>query len=194
MKKAMFLVASATITITIFLAACSGGVQTSSSEPISHDSLIRRGDYLVTTMGCDDCHTSKKVGPTGVELDLEHRLGGHLSANPLGKADPGVMKNGWVLFSMSQTALMGPWGISYSANISSDATGIGNWTEEQFTTALRKGKSKGLAEGRDLLPPMPWQGYAKLSDADIKAIFAYLKSTKPVNNLVPAPMPLQDIK
>jgi len=41
---------------------------------------------------------------------------------------------------------------------------------------------------RPLLPPMPWPGFAKASDEDLKAIFAYLKSTPPVENRVPAPV------
>lgn len=80
-------------------------------------------------------------------------------------------------------------GVSFSANLTSDSTGIGGWTEEQFAKALRQGKSKGLDGNRQLLPPMPWPNYITLTDADMKAIFAYLKSTKPVKNVVPAPIP-----
>lgn len=55
--------------------------------------------------------------------------------------------------------------------------------------ALRKGKYKGLENARDLLPPMPWFNFSHLTDEDLKAMFAYLKSTKPVNNVVPPPIP-----
>ena len=75
--------------------------------------------------------------------------------------------------------------MSFSANLTSDPTGIGNWTEEQFFRAIREGKSKGLAESRPLMPPMPWQQYRNLKDEDLRAIFAFLKSTKPVENRVP---------
>jgi hypothetical protein len=194
MKKTIIVIAAIIATVSGVLIACTGAPKGINAESISKDSLIKRGDYLVTAMGCDDCHTPKKMGPKGPEFDLEHRYAGHLADSKMGKADLSVMKNGWVLFSMLGTATVGPWGMSFAANITSDATGIGNWTEEQFFTAMRKGKYKGLEESRPLLPPMPWQAFAKLNDTDIKAIFAYLKSTKPVNNLVPAAVPLQDLK
>ena len=73
-----------------------------------------------------------------------------------------------------------PIGIVRTSNITPDPErGIGNWTEEQFFRALREGKSKGLKESRPLLPPMPWFVYKNFSDTDIRAIFAFLKSTKP---------------
>ena len=87
------------------------------------------------------------------------------------------------------TSWIGPWGISYTANLTSDSTGIGNWKEEQFIYALREGKYKGLPSSRPLLPPMPWQMYKHMTDGELKAIFAYLKSTKPINNVVPPPEP-----
>jgi hypothetical protein len=68
-------------------------------------------------------------------------------------------------------------------------TGIGNWQEENFMRAIREGKFKGIAAGRDLLPPMPWEMYKNLTDDELKAIFAYLKSTKPIKNIVPDPTP-----
>jgi hypothetical protein len=154
---------------------------------ISKDSLIKRGSYLVNAMGCDDCHSPKKFGPQGMELDMEHRFGGHLAGSKLRKPNTSVMKDGYMLFALDLTSAVGPWGQSYAANISSDATGIGNWTEEQFFRAIREGKSKGLKESRPLLPPMPWFVYKNLNDTDIKSIFAYLKSTKPVENRVPGP-------
>jgi hypothetical protein len=39
------------------------------------------------------------------------------------------------------------------------------------------------------LPPMPWFNYTRMADEDIEAIFKYLKSTNPVRNVVPAPIP-----
>jgi hypothetical protein len=160
---------------------------------ISKDSMMKRGSYLVSAMGCDDCHSPKKMGPNGPELDMEHRFGGHLANAPLGKPNTSVMKDGYMLFAMDLTSAVGPWGQSYSANISSDETGIGNWSEEQFMTAIREGKSKGLKEGRPLLPPMPWFVYRNLSDTDLKSIFAFLKTTKPVANRVPGPKSLKEL-
>lgn len=194
MNKKLLVLTAITSTVVLALIACNDQTK---AEPtvavISKDSLIKRGEYLVTTVGCDDCHSPKKMGPKGPELDMEHRFAGHLSTSGLGKPDPSVMKNGWVLFSQDLTAMMGPWGISYAANITSDATGIGNWTEAQFIKCLREGKLKGMDETRPLLPPMPWQNFGKMSDTDLKAIFAYLKTTKPVENVVPGPKPLTEL-
>jgi hypothetical protein len=76
-------------------------------------------------------------------------------------------------------------GVSFSANITSDDTGIGSWTLEQFKKAFTKGRYKGLDNTRPLLPPMPWENYRNMADDDVESIFLYLKSTKPVKNIVP---------
>lgn len=195
MKKTILIITALTGVVVTGLIACTSGLAKSENESfiISNDSLIKRGSYLVNSIGCDDCHSPKKFGPNGPELDMEHRFGGHLANSPKAKVNTSVMKDGWILFGMDLTTAVGPWGQSYSANISSDATGIGNWTEEQFMRALREGKSKGLKEGRPLLPPMPWFVYKNLNDTDIKAIFAYLKTTKPVENRVPGPRTLAEL-
>lgn len=154
--------------------------------------LIKRGDYLVTVMVCDDCHTPKKMTPNGPEPDLTRRLSGH-PANEVFLADD--LKNKLIkdeqvaVFSAGLTAIAGSWGVSYAANLTPDETGTGNWTEANFFKAIREGKYKGMDGGRSLLPPMPWQQYRNLSDADLKAIFAYIKSLKPINNMVPRPIP-----
>jgi hypothetical protein len=157
------------------------------SENISHDSLVKRGKYLVEIMGCHDCHSPKKMGPQGPYPDPDRLLSGQPADMPIAKFDTGTTKN-WVLFNGMLTTTVGPWGISFSANITSDSTGIGAWTEQQFFRAIREGKYKGLENSRPLLPPMPWPGIAKASDDDLKAIFTYLKSTKPVKNVVPQPL------
>src|SRR6476661_10337183 len=157
------------------------------NQAVSHDSLVKRGGYLVATIGCDDCHSPKTMGPQGPQLDMERRLSGYPSDRPIAKADKGVLHTGYFLMGGDLTSSVGPWGMSFAANLTSDSTGIGNWTEAQFLTAIRKGKSKGIESNRDLLPPMPWQNFSHLSDDDLRAIFAYLKSTKPVHNVVPAP-------
>lgn len=82
------------------------------------------------------------------------------------------------------TAFVGPWGISYASNLTPDReTGIGAWSEKDFMLAMRKGKHLGV--GRPILPPMPWQSVGSLSDPDLRALFAYLKSQPPVKNKVP---------
>jgi hypothetical protein len=62
----------------------------------------------------------------------------------------------------------------------------GLWTEELFIRAMRTGKHIGTS--RPILPPMPWPNYAKATDQDLKAIWAYLRSIPPVRNLVPDPV------
>lgn len=159
-------------------------------EPVAmtHETLVKRGQYLVTIMGCNDCHSPKKMGAHGPEPDPALLLSGHPSGESLAPFDSKATA-GWVLFNMNATAMVGPWGISYAANLTSDSTGIGGWTERQFFKAIREGKYKGLDGNRMILPPMPWPMYAQASDDDLKAIFTFLKSTKPVKNVVPAPVP-----
>ncbi len=175
------------------IVSCKNETKVTANTEITQDSLIRRGDYLVATMGCDDCHSPKKMGPKGPEIDMDRRLSGHPADMKPGKVDLSVMKEGWVLFNMQQTAAVGPWGMSFAANITSDNTGIGDWSEEQFFKAMKHGKYKGLDGSRPLLPPMPWQAFTKMHDNDLKAIFAYLKSTKPVENLVPSAKPITEL-
>ena len=160
---------------------------TGSAKEISRDSLINRGKYLVNIIGCGDCHSPKKMGPHGPEPDTALLLSGHPAQMPLGKIDTSSLKS-WVLFNMVNTAAVGPWGVSFASNITSDSTGIGAWTEEQFFTALRTGKAKGISSNRMLLPPMPWPNFAQMSDEDMKAMFLYLKSTQPVSNVPPQPI------
>jgi len=125
--------------------------------------------------------------PNGPSPDPEKLLSGHPADLPLASFDKDLVKD-WILFNPHLTAIAGPWGVSFAANITADETGIGNWTEEQFFRAIRQGKYKGLEGGRPLLPPMPWQVYRVMTDDDLKAIFQYLKSTKPISNVVPAPI------
>ena len=93
------------------------------------------------------------------------------------------------MFYPDLTAAAGPWGITFAGNLTPDETGIGNWTEEQFAKAFTEGKSKGLDNGRMLLPPMPLENYKDMKAEDVSAIFSYLKSLTPVKNVVPAPIP-----
>lgn len=74
----------------------------------------------------------------------------------------------------------GPWGDVQSANITPDKTGISYYDENRFIEAMRTGS----VMGRPLNPIMPWDGYRHMSDEDLKAIFAYLRTVKPVVNRV----------
>lgn len=194
MKKTTIVLSIAALGTLALTFACQSPSASTEPVAISNDSLVKRGAYLVNTMGCDDCHTNKVMGPNGPELDMANRLGGHLASQPIGPIDKSVLSKGWVLFSMGTTAAFGPWGVSYAANLTSSEHGIGNWSEEQFMTAIKHGKFKGMKEGRPLLPPMPWQGFAKMNEEDLKAMFAFLKSTKPVDNIVPAWVPFDEVK
>ena len=92
--------------------------------------------------------------------------------------------------NMHLTAWAGPWGTSFTANLTPDKeTGLGEWTEEAFMQALRTGKHQGQPNGRPILPPMPWPGFAQATDTDLKAIWAYLRSIPAVKNHVPLPVP-----
>lgn len=155
----------------------------------NQQSLIRRGEYLVTGIGCADCHSPKKVGQRGPEEIPELKLSGYPQDMELPPIIPAALEQGWILMSGDLTVAVGPWGVSFAANITSDETGIGNWSFEQFKIAMQEGKFKGIKNGRDLLPPMPWPNFSHLTDDDLKAMYAYLQSTEPVENVVPAPIP-----
>ncbi len=152
------------------------------------ESPVERGKYLVTGMGCSDCHTPKKMGLKGPELDMTKLLSGQPADDRL--PPPPALTGPWVaVTNVHLTAWKGPWGMSYSANITSDPeTGIGNWTEETFVAAMKTGKHMGAAAGRPILPPMPWPAMSQLKDDDLKAMFAYLKTVPAVKNKVPEPV------
>jgi mono/diheme cytochrome c family protein len=155
----------------------------------SGEDIVKRGEYLVTIMGCHDCHSPKKMGPNGPEIIPELMLSGAQANNPMVKYDTAWTNKGFAIFYPDLTSSAGPWGVSFAGNLTPDPTGIGTWTEAQFKNALTQGKFKGIDGGRMLLPPMPWFNFTEMKDEDIKAIFAYLKSINPVKNVVPAPVP-----
>lgn len=155
-----------------------------------HQSLEDYGKHLVNISGCHDCHTPRKMGPNGPEMDMELALSGHPTSMPLPDIDRAELEKKGIAATQSMTAWLGPWGVSYAGNITSDDdTGIGQWTEEQFFIALREGKYRGVRNARPMLPPMPWEVFQNMSDTEIKAIYAYLQSTKPISNQVPYAIP-----
>lgn len=145
---------------------------------------IKRGEYLAKISACHDCHTPLKMGPKGPEPDMTRMLSGHPESLVMPKS-PEIGQGPWVYVgSGTNTAYAGPWGISYAINLTPDQnTGIGIWTEDMFVKALRTGKHFGTS--RPILPPMPWQSYSNMTDEDLKAMFAYLKSIPPITNKVP---------
>lgn len=148
---------------------------------------IEKGKYLVEIMGCADCHAPKKMTAQGPIPDPTLGLSGHPAKTPLPKINKEALKD-WTLFPQGLTAGVGPWGVSFAANLTPHATGIGSWSEEQFIIAMTEGKSKGIRTARPLLPPMPWQNYVHAKKEDLVAIFAYLKSCTPIENPVPQPI------
>ena len=111
---------------------------------------VRKGFYLVTIGHCMECHTPF-VERGGIDV-----------ANSLGKGG---------------REFPGPWGVSKSRNITSSKTaGLGNWTDAEIKAAITQGKSR---DGSPLKGPMGYQYYAKMTDADLDAIVAYLRTVPP---------------
>lgn len=173
--------------VAVIILPVAGLLLAAKSPQEAEAAKVARGKYLVTFGDCNDCHTPMKMGPRGPEPDLSRLLSGHpdnAHLPPPPKLPPGQ----WSVVAAGLTAWAGPWGTSYAANLTPDRnTGMGIWTEEVFINSMRTGKHYGVA--RDILPPMPWQGLAALSDEDLKAIYAYLRSIPPITNRVPAPAP-----
>ena len=151
------------------------------ATPAEHQ--IAKGKKLVETHDCHACHTPFKMGANGPEPDMALALSGHpekLVMPPPPKLDAPW---GWVAAN-TNTAFAGPWGISYSINLTPDPdTGIGKWKDTEFVQAIKTGKHLGV--GRPIMPPMPWPAYKNLSDQELRQIFAYLKSVPAIKNKVP---------
>jgi len=158
-------------------------------KEMTKEEMQKRGAYLVNLGGCNDCHSPKIFTAMGPVPDTTKLLSGHPAGTKLLPVDANLIQPGkWYLGSSDMTAWAGPWGVSFTANLTPDEpTGIGTWTEEVFIKALRSGKHMGV--GRPILPPMPWQAVGQVNDEDLKEIFAYLKSLPPVRNKVPDPIP-----
>ena len=148
---------------------------------------IKRGQYLVSTSACHDCHTPWKMGPKGPEPDMTRALSGH----PEGVAmpPPPKLEGPWVgAMAATMTAWAGPWGVSFTANLTPDPeTGLGKWTQRNFVETIRTGRHMG--RGREVLPPMPIAVYRNFTDADLEAIFSYLQTLPAIRNRVPEPLP-----
>jgi hypothetical protein len=123
-------------------------------------------------------------------LDTSKLLSGHPENAPVPSWLPKDMQRKAVMATANEslTAWAGPWGVSFAINLTPDKdTGIGEWSEKLFIQMARTGKHQGQPNGRDILPPMPWFNLKDLTDADLKAIWAYLRSLPPVKNQVPLP-------
>jgi hypothetical protein len=168
----------------VLAAACGDGAPDRAKQ---QQEQLERGRYLVTTSACHDCHTPWKMGANGPEPDMSRALSGHpatLQMPPAPELPPGP----WVMTAAAtNTAWAGPWGVSFTANLTSDReTGIGAWTEQNFIDTIRNARHMG--NGRPLLPPMPAPVYANMTDADLAAMFAYLQTVPAIANKVPPPV------
>lgn len=125
--------------------------------------IIDRGAYMIELLGCGSCHTN---GAFDGEPDMSKALAGSNTGiafiNPLGDKYPGIV---------------------YPSNITPDEeTGIGSWSDRQITNAIRSGIGR---HGNRRIATMPWQGYSRLTDDDVAAVVAYLRSIEPIRNTVP---------
>ena len=183
-----------TAVMVVAMAAFSGAMlraidaseQNSAVSPEQKKARVERGAYLVGMMGCNDCHTPWKMGPQGPEPDLTRALTGHPQDVVMPPAP--AASGPWIWHgAATNTAFAGPWGVSFTANLTPDKeTGLGTWTEEMFIATMRTARHQG--KGRPILPPMPVKMIGRANDEDLKSIFAYLQSLAPVKNKVPAPV------
>ena len=180
----------ATVALSVMLA--SSIAQAANQKPAPE--VIARGKDLVKHGMCHDCHTPKTFEGGKMGFDYTRELSGHPADSKMPPIDKKALQPGyWVMATPDLTAWVGPWGVSYAANLTpDDQTGTGLWTADVFIKAVRTGKHMG--EGRPILPPMPYEFVGDMSDDDLKAIFAYMHSLKPIKNVVPQPVAPPDVK
>jgi cytochrome c len=120
---------------------------------------VKRGQYLVDTMGCSLCHST---------VDEQKRL------------IPGMRLAGGLRIRVE------PYGEFVTGNLTSDkATGLGNWTDAEIKRVITQGI---LRDGTRLLPfPMDWASFSTMKEDDLNAIVAYLRTVPPIRNKVPGP-------
>ena len=150
----------------------------------SQSDMVQRGKYLVDAVAaCGYCHTPR----AGAEYNMDMYLAGHPAGQPYPRYNlPSMMQQGiFIVTSTQMTAFSGPFGTSFATNLTPDKeTGLGDWTEEMFIGAIHTGLHQGVEGNRKIFPPMPAKHYAQMNDEDLKAIWAYLRTIKPVKNEV----------
>jgi mono/diheme cytochrome c family protein len=123
-----------------------GAEKPTSAAPLGDKS--KRVFYTATIAHCMECHTP--FGPSGTGVDFQNSLG----------------KGG--------REFPGPWGVSIARNItSSKSAGIGDWSDAEIKRAITQGVRK---DGSRLKPPMGYPFYAKMTDGDLDAIVAYVRT------------------
>ena len=187
-SKSSSIVASAASLAFAAFAASAGPVLAAGAPVPGQPDKVARGKYLVTIAGCNDCHTPWKPGPGGAAPDMSRMLSGHpetLAMPPAPQLPPGP----WLVTAAgTNTAWAGPWGVSFTANLTPDPeTGLGKWTLRNFVDTIRSGRH--LGRGRQILPPMPIPMYKQMTDDDLEAIYTYLRTIPAISNRVPEPLP-----
>ncbi len=129
-------------------------------KPIpSRENTLEYGKYLVTAATCYDCHTQQKNGA----YIGEDFAGG--SEFPL--EDGSVVR---------------------SANLTPHITGLGSWTEDAFVSRFKMYSDSNYVahkvQAGDFQTVMPWSTYSGMKEDDLKAIYQYLKTIEPVENVV----------
>jgi hypothetical protein len=176
-----------TVGLAVAVVAVVGGISATKvgeyRESAVRAASAERGAYLVKIMGCNDCHTPWKMGAQGPEPDMTRMLSGH--PEQVGPLKASAPDEPWVWAGApTNTAFTGPWGVSYAMNLTPDVnTGLGIWTEEMFVNAIRTGRHMGTS--RPIMPPMPWPMYRNATDQDLKSIYTFLRTIKPVTNHIP---------
>jgi mono/diheme cytochrome c family protein len=124
---------------------------------------VERGEYLVELLGCGSCHTDGALeGVPDFDKSLAGSSIGIAYSNPMGDHLPGI---------------------AFPPNLTPDLeTGLGAWTDKQIMDAVKMGA--GRHSNRKIVI-MPWQGYSRMTEEDVAAIVAYLRSIKPVRHKVP---------
>jgi mono/diheme cytochrome c family protein len=173
-RHMIYVPAAVTVAATLALS-------TPTSAQQANNAAVERGKYLVRITGCHDCHSPKVQGMTP-NLDLA------LSGRPASTQLPKETKTE-VHASPDLTAWTGPWGFSVASNLTPEpTTGIGTrYTEASFIATMRTGKKPN---GTPIMPPMPSDVYQNMTDDDLKAIFSYLRTLKPIKNAVLAGLKL----
>jgi hypothetical protein len=163
-----------------------------SKKEVDGQGPVERGKYLINFGGCHDCHTPTVPRPGGAPApDASKLLSCHPEKLPPPSWSPDDMKRKVAATTKEMlTAWAGPWSVSFAIHLTPDKeTEIGEWSEESFIQMARTGKHQGQANGRDILPPMPGFDMKDLTDRDLKAMWAYLRSLPPINNQAPFPAP-----
>ena len=124
---------------------------------------VKRGEYLVELLGCGSCHTEGALeGVPDFDKALAGSSIGIAFSNPMGNRYPGIV---------------------FPPNLTPDPeTGLGGWTDKQIANAVRYGAGRHTSRR---IVIMPWQGYSRMTEEDVAAIVAYLRSIKPIRHEVP---------